>query len=58
MIILTMRDGSLPWSLHEWFMEQFWCAYVGYAELLGMSWTYELYIGHDVPGEHSFTFAF
>lgn len=56
-MILTMPDGSLPWSLYEWFMEAFWCAYVGYSELLSMSYTYELYIGSDVQGEHPFTFA-
>ncbi len=58
MIIFTMFDGSLPWSLHDWFMEQFWCVWMGYSTLLEKSYTYELYIGLDVEGEHSFTFAY
>lgn len=57
MLILTMRDGSLPWSLHEWYMENFWKAYVGYSDLLSTSYTYEFYTGEQVEGEHSFTFA-
>ncbi len=58
MLIMTMLDGSLPWSLHEWFMEALQCYYVGYSEILQRSWTYNLYQGNDVEGEHSFSFAY
>ena len=45
-------------ELHEWFMSNFWCVWMGYSTVLGMSYTYELYIGPDCEGEHSFTFAY
>ena len=45
-------------ELLEWFMACLWCPYVGYSELLEMSYTYELYIGDEIEGEHSFTFAY
>jgi hypothetical protein len=57
-IILTMLDGSLPWSMNEWFMDNFWCAFVGYSDVLNRSWTYEFYRGNDVEGEHTFTFQY
>jgi hypothetical protein len=56
--ILTMLDGSLPWSLHEWYMGNFWCPYVGYSDILNKSYTYTLYMGNDIPGEHSFSFEY
>jgi len=39
-------------------LDNFWCVWMGYSTVLEKSYTYELYIGEDVPGEHSFTFEY
>lgn len=56
--ILTMPDGTLPWSLEDWFMGAFWCPYVGYSDLLQQSYAYELYLGEYPQGEHTFFFRY
>lgn len=43
-------------ELYQWFMDVLWCAYVGYDELFGLSYTYELYVGGELEGDHSFVF--
>jgi hypothetical protein len=44
-------------DLHDWFTNSFWTAYTGYNSLFSRSYSYKLYIGNDVQGEHSFFFA-